>query len=176
MEIWAKCTTCGKYYSIITPAITTSTFCESCMKKVHRQETDETILKASTQSHSIPKILVVEDENDCLFVFESILNDEGYHVDAYGDPIEALSAFKPRYYDLILVDYRMGGIDGVKFIEKIRAVDISVKIIVVTAWEIQSLAKETQKYFVKVLIKPISKEKLLEEVRLALKPMIPFNE
>ncbi|HEY7110669.1 MAG TPA: response regulator [Nitrososphaeraceae archaeon] len=114
------------------------------------------------------KILVVDDEKDCLFLFESILKTEGYQVDGYNDPLEVLSEYRRGYYDLIIVDYRMARLDAKEFIEKLRAVDTSVKVMLVTAWDIQSLATDIQKSCIKVLRKPITGEQLVEEVRLAL--------
>jgi CheY-like chemotaxis protein len=114
------------------------------------------------------KILVIDDEKDSTFVFASILEAEGYVVDAYNDPIKALSAYKPGYYDLIVIDYRMAGLNGLAFIRKIRAIDKSAKAILVTAWQPQTIGKELQDWFIKVLGKPVSQEKLLEEVTHAL--------
>ena len=44
---------------------------------------------------------------DTEYAFALILKAEGYFVDAYNDPVKALLAFKPGYYDLIILDYRM---------------------------------------------------------------------
>ena len=66
------------------------------------------------------RILLVEDEKDSGFVFELILTSEGYKIDNYTDPIKALSAFKPEYYDLIITDYFMAGLNGLGFIQNIR--------------------------------------------------------
>jgi CheY-like chemotaxis protein len=114
------------------------------------------------------RILLVEDDRDSGFVFELILSREGYEIDNYVDPIKALSAFKPKYYDLIITDYFMAGLNGLGFIQNIRKFDDFVKAILLTAWEPQSIGDEVQKWFVKVLGKPVSEEKLIKEVRLAL--------
>jgi CheY-like chemotaxis protein len=114
------------------------------------------------------RILLVEDERDSGFVFELILSREGYDIDNYTDPIKALSAFKPEYYDLIITDYFMAGLNGLGFIQNIRKFDDFVKAILLTAWEPQSIEDEVRKWFVKVLGKPVSEEKLIKEVRLAL--------
>jgi two-component system, OmpR family, response regulator ChvI len=114
----------------------------------------------------VVRILVVDDENDSLLVFTLMLRAEGYIVDSYNDPIKALTAFMPSHYDLIILDYRMAGLNGLGFIQEIRKLDNSAKAILLTAW--LSLGDEVKKYFMKVLAKPISEEKLIEEVRLAL--------
>jgi len=115
-----------------------------------------------------PRILVVDDEKDSEWVYELILEKQGYCVDAYFDPIRALSEFKPDYYDLILVDYRMEGLNGLALIQKIRKLDPFVKAILITAWQPQTIGKELQNWFMRILPKPISEEKLVEEVKIAL--------
>jgi DNA-binding NtrC family response regulator len=114
------------------------------------------------------RILLVEDDNDTGYVFNMMLRMKGYVVDTFTDPIKALSAFKPRYYDLIILDYRMDSINGLEFIQNVRKIDESVKAILVTAWEKQSIGDEIKKYCVKILEKPVSGEVLVEEVNYAL--------
>ena len=79
-----------------------------------------------------------------------------------------MSAFKPEYYDLIITDYFMPALNGLGFIQNIRKFDESVKAILLTAWEPQSIGDEVQKLFVKVLSKPLFSEVLIKEVGLAL--------
>ena len=114
------------------------------------------------------RILLVEDERDSGFVFELILSGEGYKVDNYTDPIKALAAFKSEYYDLIITDYFMPGLNGLGFIQNIRKIDEIVRAILLTAWEPQSIGEEVQKWFIKVIGKPLTEQKLIKEVKLAL--------
>ena len=114
------------------------------------------------------RIPLVDDEKDTEYAFALILKAEGYIVDTYNDPVKALLAFKPGYYDLILLDYRMAPLDGLALIQKIRALDRLTKAILVTAWETQNIGNEVRKWFINVLAKPVTDEKLIQEVRLAL--------
>jgi CheY-like chemotaxis protein len=47
------------------------------------------------------KILLVDDEPDVTITFKAILQDVGFIVDAFEDPLIALSKFKPHYYEWI---------------------------------------------------------------------------
>ena len=114
------------------------------------------------------RILLVDDEKDSGYVFELMLKKEGYMVETFTDPIKALSAFKPGYYDLIVIDYRMSGLNGLGFIQNVRKIDSLAKAILVTAWEQQSFGNEFQKWFIKILGKPVPEEVLVQEVKLAL--------
>ena len=119
-------------------------------------------------SNNMRRILVVDDEEDVTLVFELMLRKEGYIVDTFTDPNKALSAFKSGYYDLIILDYRMPGLNGLEFIQNVRKVDRRVKALLLTAWEPQSLGDKVQKRFVQVLSKPLFSEVLIKEVGLAL--------
>ena len=62
----------------------------------------------------------------------------------------------------------MPGLNGLGFIQNIRKIDESVKAILLTAWEPQSIGDEVRKWFVMVLGKPLTEDKLIKEVKLAL--------
>ena len=51
-------------------------------------------------------------------LFKDILNDFGFVVDTYYDPVLALLAFKPDYYDLLILDYLMPQLNGIELLKK----------------------------------------------------------
>ena len=57
-------------------------------------------------------------------------------VDSYTDPTLALSNFKPRLYDLLLLDIKMPKINGLDLYQKMRQIDSNVKICFLTASEL----------------------------------------
>ena len=122
----------------------------------------------TTRNKEVKRILLVDDQRDSGYVFELMLKREGYAVDTFTDPIKALTVFEPGYYDLIILDYRMAGLNGLGFIQSVRKLDEFVKAILVTAWEPGSIGNDLQKWFVKILSKPIAVDVLVEEVIIAL--------
>jgi DNA-binding response OmpR family regulator len=60
--------------------------------------------------------LIVDDEWDCQWVYQLMLKAQGYNVHDYSDPIKSISEFKPDYYDLIILDYRMEDLDGLALV------------------------------------------------------------
>ncbi|HET7147344.1 MAG TPA: response regulator [Candidatus Nitrosopolaris sp.] len=55
---------------------------------------------------------------DITFHFKKGLESDGFHVDTFNDPLEALSNFKASKYDLLLLDVRipkMNGFELMKF-------------------------------------------------------------
>lgn len=74
-------------------------------------------------SSSNNKILLVDDEPDIIFTFKTGLEANGFVVDAFDDPVLALSNFKPGMYDLLLLDVKMPQINGFELYEKMRKID-----------------------------------------------------
>ena len=66
------------------------------------------------------RILVVDDEPDINMLLMLILEDSGYKVDVYDDPILALSNFKSSYYDLVILDIIMPTMNGFVFIKELE--------------------------------------------------------
>jgi CheY-like chemotaxis protein len=84
-------------------------------------------------------ILIVDDESDIAFTYKSMLNEEGYNVDAFTDPRQALVHFSqldPLYYKLILLDIRMPNANGFQLYYKFKAMNPNVKILFVTALDV----------------------------------------
>ena len=80
-------------------------------------------------------ILIVDDDPDMTSVFSLGLQDEGFEVYAYNDPLDALSNFRPNFYDLLLVDINMPKINGIDLSRQILELDSNVKICFITAGE-----------------------------------------
>ena len=114
------------------------------------------------------RILLVEDDGDNLKLFTLILENDGFDVDAYIDPDDAWSEFRPNYYDLLILDYRMPHFSGLELFKRILAMDKSVVAILLTAnyemidkTEIEALQLHAN---LKLIKKPIAIPKLLNEV------------
>ena len=57
------------------------------------------------------KILLIDDESDVTFTIKNILEDNGFKVDTFNDPILALNYYKVNFYDLIILDIKMPKMD-----------------------------------------------------------------
>ena len=92
---------------------------------------------------ALGRILVVDDEAPVREVLTEYFATEGYAVEAATSGIEALTAVQAGRADLVLLDVRMPGLDGVQVLRRIRAVAANLPVIMVTANEDVRLAKET---------------------------------
>lgn len=81
------------------------------------------------------KVLVVDDEPDINMSFKLTLENAGFIVDGYHDPLIALSNFKPSYYDLVVLDIKMPKMNGFELYTEIQKIDNQVKVCFITAGE-----------------------------------------
>ena len=95
-----------------------------------------------------------------------ILENRGYSLDTYSDPAAALLKFKPNYYDLLLLDYRMPNLNGLELFARIREIDPTAKALLLTANHEQFTegGLRVGQDYLRVITKPISNEKLLAEI------------
>jgi DNA-binding response OmpR family regulator len=114
------------------------------------------------------KILVVNDEADINITVRRVLEDRGFKVDSYEDPHLALEKFKPRYYDLVIIDSKMPQMNGFAFYRGVKTLDKKVKTCFLTAAELQSeqysgdtLPSLSANCFIRI---PIENERLLERI------------
>ncbi len=66
------------------------------------------------------RILVVDDEPDITLSLKLGLEDNGFEVDTYNDPLQVLPNFKADFYDLLLIDIKMPQMDGFELYKKLN--------------------------------------------------------
>ncbi len=81
------------------------------------------------------KILIVDDEPDITLTLGKGLEQGGYDVHVFNDPLVALSNFKPDTYDLLLLDIKMPNMTGFELYRKLKEIDSKVKVCFITAFE-----------------------------------------
>jgi len=82
------------------------------------------------------RLMAVDDEPDITFTLKVVLEQSGFLLDVFNDPMEALSNFKPHYYDLILLDVKMRQMNGFELYQEIKKKDKNVKLCFVTAYQL----------------------------------------
>ena len=116
------------------------------------------------------KILLIDDEPDIIYSIKRVLeNNNNFVVDSYTDPILALSNFRSRLYDLILIDINLTRMYGYKLHQKIMEIDSTAKICFLTASELfyeeyrklDAYPKLEKAYFIQ---KPCTSEDLIRQL------------
>ena len=78
----------------------------------------------------------MDDEPDITLSFNIVLEDNGFAVDAFNDPLLALSSFRQGIYAMALLDIKMPKMNGFELSGEIRKMDDKVKITFMTAFDI----------------------------------------
>jgi DNA-binding response OmpR family regulator len=117
------------------------------------------------------RILLVDDEPDITFTIKDILEENGFHIDTFNDPITALKSYRSIFYDLVIHDIKMPKMDGFELYTKIREKDSKVKICFLTASEMYyEKFRKTRSEFGRIIgedcfiQKPIKNEDLVKKL------------
>ena len=79
------------------------------------------------------RIMIIDDDIDITNLFSIFLEYNGYSVDAYTNPMEAINKFRKNSHDLIILDLKMPNMDGITLYHKIKEMDNNVIICFTTA-------------------------------------------
>jgi DNA-binding response OmpR family regulator len=115
------------------------------------------------------RILVVDDETNMRATLADILSDEGYIIDTAVDGLSAVEMCGQQTYDVVLMDVRMPGIDGVEAFRRIRRLNESVRVVMMSAYSQNDLKRAVlDEGAVAFLSKPLDIENvigLIQDVR-----------
>ncbi len=105
----------------------------------------------------------MDDEPDITTVMKMGLEQVGFNVDTFNNPMEAIDHFKEGIYDLVLLDIKMSPINGFELYRKLLEIDNKVKVCFITAFEIYY--EEFRRVFPKIHVdcfvrKPVRLDKL----------------
>ena len=119
-----------------------------------------------------PRILVADDEASIRDLLSKTLTMDGhYDVDTVADGRSAIEQFRLRTYDLLIVDLKMPGMDGLSVIREIRQLAPSVPAIVVTGYSTEPSAVEAANLRVSAYLKkPFRIKEVLDKTAEAIGP------
>lgn len=99
---------------------------------------------------STPRILVADDQQDVLEALRLLLKSEGFGIETAGSPAAAWAALEGREFDVALIDLNYtrdttSGREGMDLLARIRELDETLPVVVMTAWASVSLAVEAMR-------------------------------
>jgi len=135
------------------------------------QKTTKRSDNSSLRQENTPNIMIVDDEEDILLSFKTFLENNNslinVNAETFKSPQEALLRFVESHYDLVIIDVRLPGINGIQLCKIMRSIRPNIKVLFISALE-------SAEEFITVLPgirtsdiikKPINMEHFIEKVK-----------
>ena len=119
----------------------------------------------------MPRILIADDQADVLAALSLLLKGERFQIESASSPAGVLRAIDMQDFDVVLIDLNYArdttsGSEGLDLLSKLRAVDPSLPVVVMTAWGSVDLAVEAMRRGARDFIqKPWDNARLLAVLR-----------
>jgi DNA-binding NtrC family response regulator len=119
----------------------------------------------------VQRILIADDQPDVLEALRLLLKGEGYRIEAVTSPGDVLPALEAKEFDLLLMDLNYtrdttSGQEGLDLLSRIKTADLSLPVVVMTAWGSVEVAVEAMRRGARDFIqKPWENARLLSVVR-----------
>lgn len=125
------------------------------------------------------RLLVVDDDHAFRLSTAALLRADGYDVDVAPDANAAVQALRAQAYDLVLLDLRMPGIDGIQLVETLRIWGESVPVLMISGYgTVDNAVRAMQLGTDDFLTKPVEPDMLSARVAelLERRPMVPSDD
>lgn len=119
------------------------------------------------------KILIADDEKNMRWILGKNLKDEGFTVVEAENGEEAFNLFMDSEPDMAILDYRMPGIDGMEVLRRIKTINDTVPVIMITAHGNTDAAVEAMKLGA---IDYISKPFDMDELKITIRKVLKIDE
>ena len=118
------------------------------------------------------KILVVDDEHDICEFVSGFFTERGYHVLTALNGDEALSVIKKEKPELVLLDIKMKGMDGIAVLKHIKTFDKNITVLMITALDDQDKMNEASRLgAADYITKPLE----LDHLEMAVEKVLKLN-
>ena len=125
----------------------------------------------------MPVILVVDDELSMREFLKILLEKEGFEVITASEATSAIDLIKKQDFDLILSDIKMPGMGGLTLLEKIKEINSSLPVIMITAYaspENAVIAMKSGAF--DYITKPFKVDEILKIIKSAISAAVPARQ
>jgi two-component system NtrC family response regulator len=112
------------------------------------------------------RILIVDDDENIRKVLTTILEDEGYIVEAVENGKRAIEKTKRSFYNLVLIDIRLPDMEGIELLTKMKDTVPKTRKIIITGYPtLQNAIEAVNKGADAYILKPFDMESVLQTIR-----------
>lgn len=127
----------------------------------------------SAEEERPTSVLVVDDDPGMTETMGDILSDAGFEVGIASDGYLAVEAVSEKEYDIILMDIRMPGIDGVETFKRVKRISPQARVVMMTAFAVEDLIREScEEGAYAVLYKPFDIDRVFKVLKEAKRGML----
>ncbi len=110
--------------------------------------------------------MIVDDDNDCTFTFQIVLERYGFKVYSFNNAYLALDKYRSNFYDLVILDIILPGMNGLQLCQELKKIDKNLKICFLSASQLlyvedSDLFKIDTSCFIR---KPIENQRLVQKI------------
>ncbi|WP_240415465.1 response regulator [Paenibacillus periandrae] len=115
------------------------------------------------------KLLIVDDQNGIRILLTEVFSTEGYQTYQASNGKLALEIVRTASPDLVLLDMKIPGMDGLDILKHIKSIDASIKVIMMTAYgELDMIKEATDLGAIMHFTKPFDIDELRQAVNIHL--------
>jgi two-component system, response regulator, stage 0 sporulation protein F len=119
------------------------------------------------------KILIVDDQFGIRILLNEVLNKEGYNTFQAANGVQALDIVTKHSPDLVLLDMKIPGMDGIEILKRMKQIDADIRVIIMTAYgELDMIQKARDLGAMTHFAKPFD----IDDIRKAVKDYLPIRE
>ncbi|MEC2285775.1 sporulation initiation phosphotransferase Spo0F [Bacillus velezensis] len=118
------------------------------------------------------KILIVDDQYGIRILLNEVFHKEGYQTFQAANGIQALDIVTKERPDLVLLDMKIPGMDGIEILKRMKMIDESIRVIIMTGYGELDMIKESKELGALThFAKPFD----IDEIRDAVKKYLPLK-
>lgn len=118
------------------------------------------------------KLLIVDDQYGIRILLNEIFQKEGYDTYQASNGIQALSIIEKDRPDLVLLDMKIPGMDGIEILRRLKEIDKTIEVFIMTAYGELDMIQQAKDLGARThFAKPFD----IDELRAAVKAQIPLE-
>jgi DNA-binding NtrC family response regulator len=113
------------------------------------------------------RIMIVDDDNDCTFTFQIVLESYGFKVYSFNNAYLALDKYRSNFYDLAILDIILPGMNGFQLYQELKKTDGNLKVCFLSAGQLLYVEdSDVSKIYTSCFIrKPIENQRLVQKIK-----------